>query len=387
MERLLLHPPSASSNSKVMSAYCFIVLTVTNGAAASPQMTNFGECNHGANACLTTESISLLQTFVQVQPMKRTLIQTARDPAVVDPIGGCDLGELEWGVSIDGRDASLGPDGYHDFKPTLDTMQQVLANKSAYAELSLDIVEQIHNKCCAKYPYRKPWYGPPMSGKYVNTTAWLAEHFPRSGKWAWNGTEKFHGRMGWCISHCTDFELKHSLVKDLPRELLHIIYRQGGSGTQEQIDQILLRDDIDPRKMIGKLISKYNEDVKVAGSSSNLKMEAVARFSRSMAWLHPFFDNNGRLRNLLIQQEIRRLGLGRCAMMYNNNRDIYFTNTSEYAEKIWEGIDAADATRATGEHAWLNQTRVAAHLERFKNSAFDSCREDSDHSDQWGSID
>jgi hypothetical protein len=287
-----------------------------------------------------------------------------------DSVAGCDLGELEWALSIDGRDANLGPNAYThydqetktytNFDQVFLTMQHVLTNTNAnsLAELSLPIIEQIHDDCCAGYPFRSLWWTPMDSHLSV------------------------------CMSHCNDFEAKRSLVVDLPDDLLNITYQQDGE-VDGHIAVIFPKCTIDTRDMFRRLIANYNDDLKLANGSHDLEMEALARFLRSSAWLHPFVDHNGRLRNLLLQREIRRLGLGRCAMMYNNNRDIYFTNTSAYADKIREGIAAADETRSTGRIAWLNATWVERHLERFNTSSFAYCKQafvGKSSEPQWGSI-
>lgn len=318
-----------------------------------------------------------------------------------DIVDACGLGRLEWALAVDGRDAADGPRAYSasSFDDAIATMRTVLAEDNS-EDLTMDIASDIREDCCSadkSWGYRTPKYGAPLC---------------RQG---------FGGPLGICMSLVSDCELKRSIVADLPKSIIRLVYKKSelsrrssciqkdvkahvsslsrlsdvvGIETEEIknsttrpcpeacIDKILTVASLDASKEFSDMLSVYNADLKLAllhkGNNTQVfqqqQLHALAKFMRAMAWLHPFTDANGRFRNLLMQREIKRLGLGCGAMMYNNNRDIYFTNTSTYARKIEEAIsvanDAREAERASDRNKpavnpWLDPVRVARHGTRF----------------------
>merc|ERR1719345_266878 len=57
------------------------------------------------------------------------------------------------------------------------------------------------------------------------------------------------------------------------------------------------------------LIAQYNKKVTKRDTDQG-KIRALSNFLRNWAWLHPWSGGNGRIRNLVLQREIRQLGLG-----------------------------------------------------------------------------
>lgn len=100
----------------------------------------------------------------------------------------------------------------------------------------------------------------------------------------------------------------------------------------------------------------------------------LARFLRSIAWIHPFTDCNGRTRVVLMQKELRRLGLACGAMMFNNNADIYVSTTDAYVDKLKEGMQVADRVLESYKKPW-NENKVATHVRNFPiPQSLEACR-------------
>merc|ERR1712146_462172 len=95
-------------------------------------------------------------------------------------------------------------------------------------------------------------------------------------------------------------------------------------------------------------------------------LEILVSFTRSFAFLHPFSNGNGRLRNILLQRELRRLGIACGTMMFNYNKDAFVDGFSRQVSKIKEGIRMFDEAVASGKNPWLDQVTVEKHNADFE---------------------
>jgi len=260
---------------------------------------------------------------------------------------GCNLpADLEWGMIIDGKDADRGPDAYTD--PLKDASDKDsfhdgplnalrMVHKSTKVDslhpnrhaLSLKIVEKIHGECCAQYR------------KYRNST-----HM---------------GRTLDCIPKIEDPALRMKGTKGINKG--YIKY-QGAKQADGSYKSFTRGNPLPVEPELQKLIAQYNKNLKGA-SNSDEKTVVLANFLRNLAWLHSWTGGNGRIRNLIMQREIRHLGLGCGAMMYNNNRDIFYLDDESYARKIHEGINMYQESESLKTNAWTVQANKDRHHKDF----------------------
>jgi len=123
--------------------------------------------------------------------------------------------------------------------------------------------------------------------------------------------------------------------------------------------------------LLTQLFDTYNKEVRdFPGRDAELL--AIARLAQNMAFLHPLSDANGRSRLLLIQYLLRHRHIGCGTMMYNNNKNLYFSTASEYAKILDEGIHIYDKASVNhfSTNPW-NTTEVQdSHRARFPTPAY-----------------
>lgn len=251
----------------------------------------------------------------------------------------CNLEKVRWGMFIDGKDAHRGEDAYGQaFSNRMQQGLDLILNASNDEEISVERILYFQSIVCGK-PFRNP-----NSKNMVELPC-------------------LHG------VHDTDF--KRNILADLPAEIVDVHYLEDAEGRQT-LDWMGVRNGLsmdDIKTHMKHMIDTYNK-VKIGKTSSQPsskdKMIALAKFLRSLAWLHPFEDCNGRTRNLLLQKELRRLDLGCGAMMFNNNADIYVSTTETYVAKIEEGLSILSRAIKSDMNPWA-QDNVAkqAHITKF----------------------
>jgi len=228
----------------------------------------------------------------------------------------------------------LGPHGYDGdgFEKGLSTLPFVLGSTDPF---SWDLAKRIRNMCCSTLPWRTD--GPmPMNGQY-------ADCFTRMD--------------------CKD---QQAAISGVPKEWIHTT-EGNQSGCLESISSFV------PNRYVVELslhdvLEEYAKDSKALlqeGASFHAKLDRLVQMLRQVAWLHAFRNFNGRFRTLLLQREIRYLGLGSGAAMYNNNLDVFFIDVNTYKKKIIEGIRMLDHSLKRNANAWLNPHYVHEHKKRF----------------------
>lgn len=121
----------------------------------------------------------------------------------------------------------------------------------------------------------------------------------------------------------------------------------------------------DKQSTIQGLFNMYN--VKIAGAVlPDEKLSAIAWLMRNMAFLHPLEDQNGRSRLMLLQHELRRLGLACGTMNYNNNHNIYVDDVDTYVAKLKEGIKMYDQAAHSGVNPWSEDFSDFDHVHRVE---------------------
>merc|ERR1719161_2134735 len=162
-----------------------------------------------------------------------------------------------------------------------------------------------------------------------------------------------------------------ALIDDVPRELFKI--SNGNNTHLEQNEnacpdysQVLLKPKSvkQTQKLFKEYLDAYNADMETLTIKTD-KLDRLASFLKDYAFLHPWGNGNGRFRALMLNHEIRRLGLGCGSFMYNNNKDLYYITKKMYVEKIKEGIAAYNTAIATGKSPWTDEDVVEKHKARF----------------------
>merc|ERR1719240_2037210 len=118
------------------------------------------------------------------------------------------------------------------------------------------------------------------------------------------------------------------------------------------------------QKLFKKYLDEYNADMEKLTEKTD-QLDRLASFLKDYTFLHPWGNGNGRFRTLMLNHEVRRLGLGCGTFMYNNNKDLYFITKTLYRQKIEEGIEMYNKAMATGQSPWLDEAVVEKHKQRF----------------------
>jgi hypothetical protein len=246
-----------------------------------------------------------------------------------------------WAVMIDGKDAEKGPHVYdwdHEFfykvAKSLSDIYAKEGTPEGEEDLTLDLVEKIRKGAFDGHAH----YDPP-----------------------------YYKGGGGIMPHCTDRMKcpdRLSLLERIPEYLYTF-----KNGTEDCPTHLRPHVDGDKPDLLQRIIASYNEDLASArenGGKKNDMLNAIVAFARSFAFLHPFQNGNGRLRNLLLQREIRRLKVGCGTIMYNNNKDAFVDGWPRYRAKVLEGIQMFEEGYAKKANPWLNQTKQEMHLKHFE---------------------
>lgn len=264
---------------------------------------------------------------------------------------------LEWPLLIDGKDAKFGPHAYdgHGMQAALEDALPFVMNEDELGDLTIEVAMKIHRQCCSDIE---------LDGSKVANEFRGFSEAPFDGFWE---TECF------LKMSC---EEQQAALADVPKDLLTLKPMEGKPGCFSHIRSLKLHPTVVKDKF-KILIQNYSDTSKqVVGASFQVRLTTLARMLHNLAWLHPFTGSNGRFRTLLLQREIRRLGLGSGSFMYNNNRDVFHIGLDVYMSKIEEGIRMFDASMQINKNAWLDDNNVRNHFKQFPEPANGSCPKD-----------
>jgi len=272
-----------------------------------------------------------------VRGMAKTLSLSNKTVHIVSSVSKstCDFGSTEYALFIDGKDNGT---------------------RLAYGRGFITQVE-------GAWKYAQETLGTEITGQYLKSL-----HKKAFGNRKYSLGHMTH-RLS-CLSF-VDEKLKQELLVDLPPNILDVKLNPNGS-----INTIFKKhfNQSEITKHLEEIALQYNNDQREA-RNAHQKLRHLAKFLRSLAWLHPFPDGNGRLRNLVLQRELRRLQLGCGAMMFNNNADIYFESSMVFVQKILEGIAAAKHALEHRQNPWHDAAWKHAHLRAFPlHSSLGECR-------------
>lgn len=240
-----------------------------------------------------------------------------------------------YGLIIDGKDAHKGPHVYdwdHMFFPNVfQGMQLVYADQNA-GPLTMGVIDQLHQKCCCGF----------------NWEAETSRH--PAGR-------DIHPRC----SNQMSCEERVALLAGMWPEL----YQHNGNSTCPTDLKLLTNQEVPKKKLVENLLNEYNSAIEKA-SSDDEKLTALARLARTWMWIHPMGSGNGRIHSLMLQREVRRLGLGCGLMLYNQNKDAFVDTEEMMVSKLKEGIEMFKKSAASGKNEWLNNENVALHVSQHK---------------------
>lgn len=247
--------------------------------------------------------------------------------------------DLFWGIYIDGKDAPKGSEAYSwdkDFSVLpMNAVKFLHANVSVgeYSDLTPEAIAEVHSSCCKMFAKR-------------------------------GSSEVMMGHTLDCIDKIQSCEQRMMGSTNIQEGLIKFAGKPDETGCYK--DYTRQNPPVD--KTLAKMLEKYNAEVHQA-STDDQKIDLLANFMRNFAWLHGWIGGNGRIRNFVLQREIRRLGLGCGAMMFNNNRDIFYENNERYAGKIREGIAMYKESVLLKQNAWQVQENRDRHATNFAHEA------------------
>jgi len=255
---------------------------------------------------------------------------------------------LFWGMILDGKDHSQGKSAYnwHDFKNAYKSLAFMMKEKPD-EPLSYDLLMKARKICC-------------NPEKQSTAFDWAAER-----------PSAYEGAMfrGYACLECDHLK---TIIDETPKAYMHVKKGTTNSFAKTQpkscddIESVRLRPKSieKTQKLFKELIHEYNQDIKTKVTDEE-KLARLATYLKEFAFLHPWGNGNGRFRTMMMNREVRRLGLGCGAMMYNNNKDLYYLKKETYVEKLQEGIAMYHSAVKTGTSPWVDEAVVAAHKERF----------------------
>jgi len=122
---------------------------------------------------------------------------------------------------------------------------------------------------------------------------------------------------------------------------------------------------------IMRLFDHYSSKVESTLTRSE-EIVAIAQLLQNLAFLHPLDDHNGRFRLVLLNYVLRKRNIACGAMMYNNNKNIYFETEEDYASRIEEGIGKYETAQESNflKNPWQSSDVQEVHTQRFPAKAW-----------------
>jgi len=253
---------------------------------------------------------------------------------------------LFWGQILDGKDHDKGKHAYdwHGFGMAYDALK-FLMEESPNEPMTYERLMKARHVCCNS----------------------------KAGKnFGWAGTDEV-AYEGPVFKSYTCLECNHmkKLLDDVPTEFFKIKkgtnknLKHSPTACSEYSSVLLKPKSVSSTESKFKeLLTAYNEDVAKITTDEE-KLHRLASFLKDYAFLHPWGNGNGRFRALMLNHEVRRLGLGCGTLMYNNNKDLYYITKDMYREKIKEGLAAYDTAMETGKSPWVDADFVESHKTKY----------------------
>eukprot|EP00746_Dinoflagellata_sp_MGD_P010239 gnl/MRDRNA2_/MRDRNA2_121070_c0_seq1.p1 gnl/MRDRNA2_/MRDRNA2_121070_c0~~gnl/MRDRNA2_/MRDRNA2_121070_c0_seq1.p1 ORF type:complete len:334 (+),score=64.61 gnl/MRDRNA2_/MRDRNA2_121070_c0_seq1:147-1148(+) len=244
-----------------------------------------------------------------------------------------------FGVLVDGKDAKQGPHVYDwdncFFPKTFSALQWLYSSEKTQewsGPLTMDIIMQLHGRCCKKWNFEKEG---------------STHHAARD----------VHPKC----SNMMSCEERVALLDGMWKEL----YQHNGTKRCPKDLILLPKHRVNKQHLVKKLVKEYNQAIEDA-QTEDQKLTALARLSRTWMWIHPMSSGNGRLHSLILQREVRRLGLGCGLMMFNQNKDAFVNTQDMMKGMLKEGLTMFAKSARSGRNEWLDESNFARHFESHK---------------------
>jgi len=259
-----------------------------------------------------------------------------------------------WGMLLDGKDHAQGKGAYdwHDFKRAYKSMSYILTEKPD-EEIKFDLLMKTRKICCA--PEK-------LTGTNQASFDWAGE---------------IQGNYEGPVFHqysCLECQHLKQIIAETPKAYMHVKKGKNSFAKEKHATANVCPDIASvnlktksvekTQDLFKQLIHEYNSDIKTKVTRED-KLARLATYLKEFAFLHPWGNGNGRFRTMMMNREVRRLGLGCGAMMYNNNKDLYYLTKETYIAKLNEGLSMYEQAMETGTSPWVNEDVVAKHKETF----------------------
>eukprot|EP00747_Dinoflagellata_sp_TGD_P143191 gnl/TRDRNA2_/TRDRNA2_176354_c0_seq4.p1 gnl/TRDRNA2_/TRDRNA2_176354_c0~~gnl/TRDRNA2_/TRDRNA2_176354_c0_seq4.p1 ORF type:complete len:421 (-),score=28.28 gnl/TRDRNA2_/TRDRNA2_176354_c0_seq4:297-1559(-) len=114
-----------------------------------------------------------------------------------------------------------------------------------------------------------------------------------------------------------------------------------------------------------KIRAQHNESQVHRQHHADAQLDALAELLIRIAHLHPFCNGNGRMRTLILNRELVRLGY-HPSLMFDYNREIFYMSRDQVKTMIVEGLLMWEDAVRYNCIPWTNET-VQAHRATFYN--------------------
>lgn len=144
------------------------------------------------------------------------------------------------------------------------------------------------------------------------------------------------------------------------------------------------------QKILSATIAMYNADLEKATDREST-IRALATFLRNYMWVHPYEENNGRAKTVLMHREVRRLGLACGAILWNNNKVLYVDSLQTFVDKLKYGMQIYEQAVSSEQNPWLDQKVQEDFHAKFpyspgKKACEDAIREKKKDFEKFGDI-
>lgn len=299
------------------------------------------------------------------------------------------LGELEWLQAIDGwAQAAWGTASFHAFNGTMESKNLILPDKSVeYADPKVkgDFISD-HRAMLQRV---ETLGGRPLDAATVEfLNGPVLSHLFRVGYKSYNydpmaDLEKKLRNMA--ESSCLRAKLDPKIAEQQLRDLDPYVFDSQGHRHQEPTNE----DDRYKERLghLQRYLDDFNEKIaQVQPDDHVARIKALALLKWRIAWLHPFFDGNGRTRELVVQRELCRLGY-HPVVSFDNNGELFYQTLQMVEDQLVEAFFLWEDAYALHCIPWTPDL-AKQHREKFGAQAIglpDLCSSEMVHRQQTSS--
>jgi hypothetical protein len=117
-------------------------------------------------------------------------------------------------------------------------------------------------------------------------------------------------------------------------------------------------------KKLAEYLDKYYREISnFREDAHHDRLQALAQLAWNYAWLHPFCDGNGRIRTLILQRELCRLGY-HPAIHFDNNFELFYQTPDMLRKQLVEAMFLYEDADVFGCIPWT-PARAVSHRDSF----------------------